>query len=67
MIMTISDPAAVFRSGLRPGDILVDLDGRPLEPARMKGLGDELSLADSLEVTYQRDGQIRKRVIDLTR
>lgn len=66
VITATSGAAAASAAGLRPGDVLIDLDGRPLEPARIDGLGDELSLADSLEVTYQRDGHLRRRVIDLT-
>jgi hypothetical protein len=67
VVTATSGAAAVSAAGLRPGDVLIDLDGRPLEPARIDGLADELSLADSLEVTYQRDGHIRRRIIDLTR
>jgi hypothetical protein len=49
---------------LRAHDVLLDLDGRPLNPARIRTLGDELSLLDRVEVTFERDGQMRKRVID---
>lgn len=52
---------------LRPGDILFEADGRPLDPSRLGELRRELARADSIELTFERNGQIRKRVIDLRR
>ena len=66
VITAASDAAELSKAKLRPGDMLIDLDDRPLAPTRIRSLGDELSRADSMEVTYERDGQIRKRVVDLT-
>lgn len=60
-----SDAAVLSAARLRSGDMLIDLDGRPLGSARIATLGDEFASVDSVEVTYLRDGQIRKRVIEL--
>ena len=67
VIMAQTDGAALLASKLRAGDLLIELDRRPLDPSRVQALGDELSNADSIEVTYLRDGQIRQRLIDLDR
>jgi len=65
VVAAASDEAALAGARLQPGDLLLDMDGRQLDQGRMAGLGDELALADSVEVTFERDGQIRRRVIDL--
>ena len=65
-VITNETDAEVFaKARFRPGDVLMTMDGRPLDPARIDGLGDELSLLDAVEVSFLRDGQMRKRVIDL--
>lgn len=56
-----SDAAWLDRARLRVGDVILDLDGRALEPARLP----ELAAADAVEVTYLRDGQLRKRQLRL--
>lgn len=67
-VITAETPAdALAATGLRQGDILLDLDGRPLGPDRVAALADELAGADSLELTFERQGQLRKRTVDLTR
>jgi hypothetical protein len=58
-------PAALALTRLRPGDVILDMDGQPLDPDRIDALGDELSLLDAVDVTFLRDGATRKRVINL--
>jgi len=58
---------AISATKLRPGEIVIEGDGRPLDDARTGELRLELSGADSVELTLQRNGRIRKRVIDLRR
>lgn len=60
-----TDAELLAKSRFRPGDVVMAMDGRPLDPARIDGLGDELSLLDAVEVSFLRDGAMRKRVIDL--
>lgn len=64
-IVESSGASALMRAKLRPGDILLDLDGQPLDADRIAGLANELATADSIEVSFERQGQLRKRVIDL--
>jgi len=50
--------AAMLRpTGLRPGDVVLSVDGRPLDPARLAGLRDELKGKSQLTIQYQRDGK----------
>lgn len=48
-------------------EIVIEVDGRPLDDARIGERRRELAGADSVEITLQRNGHIRKRVIDLFR
>ena len=61
-----SSAPIVARARLRPGDILMEVDGQPLDPRRVGALADELSLLDRVEVTVERKGQVRTLMIDLT-
>ena len=61
----LGNAALLTKAGFRSGDVVMAMDERPLDPARIKGLGDELSLLDAVEVSFLRDGTMRKRVIDL--
>lgn len=54
------------KADLRAGDLLIEADGTPLDPARIQSLGDELASLDAVEVTYLRSGRMRKRKIRLT-
>lgn len=65
VIAAASDADWLSRTKLRTGDMLVDLDGRALDPVRVAQLGDELAAADAVEVTFLRGGQLRKRQISL--
>ena len=65
VVTSETETALLTKAGFRPGDVVMEMDERPLDPARIKGLGDELSLLDAVEVSFLRDGTMRKRVIDL--
>lgn len=62
-----TDPALLSEAKLRAGDLLIELDGARLEPAGAAAIGRELASADAVELTFVRDGQVRTRLIDLTR
>jgi len=67
LITPHSEEPILSAAKLRPGDIVIEMDGRPLDDARIGELRRELAGADSVEITLQRNGHIRKRVIDLRR
>lgn len=62
-----SDQAVLDTAGLRTGDLILDLDGAPLDPQRIANLPAELSQFSAIDITYERDGQARKKLIDLAR
>lgn len=67
LVTSDSDPAILAQTRLQVGDILTEIDGSPLDPERIKRLGDELSVVDRLEFTFERGGMSRNRTVDLTR
>lgn len=48
---------------LRVGDVLLDIDGQKLDPARIAVLGDELGRLDAVEITMVRQGETRRRLL----
>lgn len=62
-----SDPAMLDRHRLLPGDIVLDIDGQPLAGARIASLGDELGRLDAAEITFERQGHVRKRLLTFDR
>ncbi len=60
-----SDSALLSEARLRAGDLIVDFDGLPLEPAAIGAFNIEVAHADSLELTIIRQGQLRRRTIRL--
>lgn len=60
-----SSPPILAAAKLRPGDFVIEVDSRPLHAATIGELWRDLPEADSVEFTFQRDGHIRKRVINL--
>lgn len=58
-----SDPDMLVRHKLRTGDIILDMDGRPLDADRIGALGGELGMLDDVEITFVRDHQVRKRLL----
>ncbi|MGY0557263.1 MULTISPECIES: type II secretion system protein N [unclassified Lysobacter] len=56
--ITAGASASLLRpAGLRPGDVVLSVNGRPLDPARLAGLQDELKGQTQLTIQYQRDGK----------
>lgn len=62
-----SDPAMLDRHRLLPGDIILDIDGQPLGGTRIATLGDELGRLDAAEITFRREGRVRKRLLTFDR
>ena len=62
-----STAAALDIARLRVGDVLTVIDDRPLDDARVRGLPEELSTYDRVEIRFERNGHARKRTLDLTR
>lgn len=52
-----SDPRMFARLGLRRNDVIKSVNGTQLNEQGLLGIATELSSADSLEVTIERDGQ----------
>ncbi|HEX4893453.1 MAG TPA: hypothetical protein VFV47_09205 [Hyphomicrobiaceae bacterium] len=63
VITAQSDAATLARHKLRSGDVLLTIDGRPLDPVRLAGLKNELDGFDAVEVGFERRGQMRKRLL----
>lgn len=62
-----SDPKILAAYRLRPGDVVLDLDGQPLTQARFASLADEMGRLDAAEVTFMRAGRVRKRLLTFDR
>lgn len=58
-----SDTTLLAGHRLRPGDVLLDMDGRKLDPARIASLGEELGRLDAVEITVVRQGETRQRLL----
>ena len=57
-VITPGVRAALLRpAGLRPGDVVLSVNGRPLDPARLAGLRNELKGQSQLTIQYRRDGK----------
>lgn len=53
------DGSLLRRAGLRPGDVLLSVNGRPLDPARLSELKQELQSQPRATLTFERDGKTR--------
>lgn len=58
-----SDPASLAAYDLRPGDIVYDVDGDTLNRHRIAALGAELGMLDAVEITFERKGEVRNRLV----
>lgn len=65
VITAQSNAALLAQHQLRVGDVLLTMDGQPLDAARIAALGDELAAFDRLEVSFERGGQRRNRQLVL--
>lgn len=66
--ITAGTGAALLRpAGLRPGDVVLSVNGRPLDPARLAGLQDELKGQTQLSIQYRRDGKTHTTTLQAPR
>lgn len=57
-VITPGVRAALLRpAGLRPGDVVLSVNGRPLDTARLAGLRNELKGQSQVTIQYRRDGK----------
>lgn len=63
VITSKSLPAPLVDAGLRTGDVLVSVDGQPLDDDRAAHFADDLGTFDDLEVTFRRGGELRDTLI----
>ena len=58
------DGTALRAAGLRPGDVILAVNGQPLDsPQRIAGLRGQLTDSPSAELRYERDGAVRTTTI----
>jgi S1-C subfamily serine protease len=60
-----SDAAVLGATRLRAGDVLLEVDGQPLDGERARNLAAELSTLDRVEIRFERNGLVRSRTIEL--
>src|SRR3990170_5320976 len=61
-------PSALLRmAGLREDDVVLSVDGRPLDRARLDALGGELARRKQVTLQYRRDGRIHTTTLDTPR
>lgn len=51
--------ALLRKAGLQPGDVLLSVNGQPLDPERLGELKEELEGRSQATITFQRDGRTR--------
>lgn len=66
-INTGAGAALLHPAGLRPGDVVLSVNGRPLDPARLSGLQDELKGQAQLTIQYRRDGKTHTTTLQAPR
>ncbi len=54
-------------AGLRADDVVLSVEGRPLDPARLSALGRELAGRERVTIQYRRDGRIHTATLDTPR
>jgi general secretion pathway protein C len=61
-------PSALLRmAGLRENDVVLSVEGRPLDRARLDALGGELAGRKQVTLQYRRDGRIHTTTLDMPR
>lgn len=59
-VSATGDGAALRAAGLLPGDVILAVNGQPLDsPARITALRDQLSDSDSAEIRFERGGVVQ--------
>ncbi|HLM53160.1 MAG TPA: type II secretion system protein N [Pseudoxanthomonas sp.] len=53
------DSTLLRQAGLQAGDVILSVNGQALTPEHYEALAEELGDASSIDITYQRDGDIR--------
>ena len=66
-VVTKADAELLAHTPLREGDVLLELDGQKLDPARLERLADELGDYDDVWVSFERDGKKQEMLLELRR
>lgn len=66
-VVTKADAELLAATPLREGDVILELDGQKLDPARLAKLGEELGDYDDLWVSFERDGKTIETLLELRR
>lgn len=66
-VVTKADAELLAHTALREGDVLLELDGQKLDPARLERLADELGDYDDVWVRFERDGKKQEMLLELRR
>lgn len=68
MVSTVDDEAALRAAGLRSGDVILAVNGQPLDsPARLAALRDQLADSDSAEIRFERNGVVQTTTLGTSR
>lgn len=66
-VVTPADAELLAATPLREGDVLLEIDGQKLDPARIATLADELGEYDDVWVSFERDGRKQGVLLELRR
>lgn len=66
-VVTPADAELLAATPLREGDLLLEIDGQKLDPARIVTLADELGEYDDVWVSFERDGRKQGVLVELRR
>jgi hypothetical protein len=66
-VVTPADAELLAATPLREGDVLLEIDGQKLDPARIATLADELGEYDDVWVSFERDGRKQGVLVELRR
>lgn len=66
-VVTKADAELLAATPLREGDVILELDGQKLDPARLAKLGEELGEYDDIWVSFERDGKKIETLLELRR
>ena len=66
-VVTAADAKLLAATPLREGDVLLEIDGQNLDPARIATLADELGEYDDVWVSFERDGKKQEMLLELRR